>query len=189
MLSRMKPLMLLMVFLTMITAAQGCAVYKAAVDERSVGQIYDDESITFEMERKFLADETVKYLDFTAYSYVGHAYIVGEYESQAQITRAKQIAGEIRGVRTLTTYLLPKPKSKAACGTMASLEIEARLDKDLLADESVFGTNVDTQIVQCNAVLLGRVGSQAEKLRAEQIAWDVPGVRSVKSFLKVYTSN
>lgn len=182
--SRMKLVVLMLLAVIGLSFAQGCTVYKAAVDERSMGQLYDDEAITFEMERKFLADEVVKYLDFTAYSYLGHAYIVGEYENQAQIDRAKSIARGIAGVRTVTTYLLPKPKSKAACGTMAALEIGARVDKDLLADDTVYGTNVDTQVVQCNVVLLGRVGSQAELNRAIAIAKKVPGVRSVKSFYR-----
>lgn len=186
--ARIKFLMLIILAFGLLAMSQGCAVYKAAVDERSLGQLYDDESITFEMKRKFLADETVKYLDFSAYSYLGHAYIVGKYESQAQIDKAKAITRGVSGVRTVTTYLLPKVKTKAACGTMAEVEMGARLDKDLLADKSVYGTNVDTQIVQCNAVLLGRVGSQAELNRAVQIAKAVPGVRSVKSFLRVYSA-
>lgn len=180
-----KTVLLAALALAALAMAQGCTVYKAAVDERSLGQIYDDESITFEIERKFLADEVVKYLDFTSHSYLGHVYIVGEYDNERQVTRAKMIARGIYGVHTVSTYLLPK-RAEDLCGTMDEVEIGARVDKDLLADETVYGTNVDTAVVQCNVILLGRLGSKAEIARAEEIARAVPGVRSVKSFLQVY---
>ncbi len=181
----MKRITILFLALLGLALVQGCTVYKATMDERSLGQIYDDESITFEIERKFLADETVKYLDFSASSYLGNVYIVGEYESSAQISRAKSIANSVPEVRSVTTYLLPK-KDNDLCGTTDNIGIGVKLDKDLLADKSVHGTNVDTAVVQCNIVLLGLVGTSAEITRANQIAKAVPDARSVKSFLRVY---
>ncbi len=181
----MKRITIFFLALLGLALVQGCTVYKAALDERSLGQIYNDESITFEIKRKFLADETIKYLDFSASSYLGHVYIVGEYESQAQISRAKSIVNSIPAVRSVTTYLLPK-KDNDLCGTTDNIGIGVRLDKDLLADKSVSGTNVDTAVIQCNIVLLGLVGTQAEIDRANQIARAIPDARSVKSFLKTY---
>jgi hyperosmotically inducible protein len=175
----------LLAALALLAMAQGCTAYKVAVDERTMGQIYDDESITFEIERKFLTDDTVKYLDFKSYSYLGRVYLLGEYENTAQIGRAKTIASSVQGVKNVTTYLLPK-REDDLCGTTDNLEMKAILDKRLLEDESVHGTNVDTSVLQCNIVLLGLVGSAAEREQAEAIAGTVKGARSVKSFLRVY---
>lgn len=181
----MKRIAFFLLALMLLALSQGCTVYKTAVDERTIGQVFDDESITFEIERKFLADDLVKYLDFSSYSYLGHVYVVGEYENTAQIDRAKEIVNSVYGVSRVTTYLLPKT-SDDFCGTTDNLEIKALLDKDLLADDAVYGTNVDTSVIQCNVVLLGLVGDQAEINRANEIATAVAGVRSVKSFLRTY---
>ncbi|MGE4292902.1 MAG: BON domain-containing protein [Desulfovibrio sp.] len=170
----------------LLAAISGCTVYKAAMDERSLGQIYDDEQITFLIDKELLADKDVNYLDYKAFTYLGRVYLVGEYESDVQRTKAIRIARDVEGVRSVTTYMLPK-QEVANCDTATQLRIGAELDKDLLEDKSVNGTNVDTKIVQCQAVLLGLVGSQREIDRAAVIAGQVPGVTSVKSFLQVYS--
>lgn len=182
----MKRIALTIFVLALLAAAQGCTAFKVAVDERSMGQVYDDEAITFTIKRKFLADDEVKYLDMSPYSYLGRVYLVGEYDTTRQIGRAKTIAASVDGVRSVTTYLLPK-REKDYCGTTDNLSIQAKLDKDLQVDTEVTGTNVDTTVVQCNIVLLGLVGSSAEKARAEQIAAGIADARSVKSFLRVYS--
>lgn len=181
----MRTLLKMCLAALLLASLAGCTVYKAAMDERSLGQIYDDEQITFKIEKDLLADEDVNYMDFKAFTYLGRVYLVGQYESEGQRNRAIRLTRNVEGVRSVTTYLLPK-EEVANCGTAEELRIGAELDKDLLADKSVNGTNVDTRIIQCRAVLLGLVGSQAEADRAAVIAGEVPGVRGVKSFLKVY---
>lgn len=171
-------------FCLLLISATGCTAYKVAMDERSLGQIYDDEEITFKVEKELLNDKDVSYLDFKAFTYLGRVYLVGEYEDTYQRDRAVRLARGVEGVRSVTTYLLPK-QDVANCGTATSVRIGAELDKNLLEDSDVSGTNVDTKIVQCNAVLLGLVSSQTEISRAESIARNVPGVRQVKNFLRV----
>ncbi len=163
---------------------QGCAVYKAAVDERNVSTIASDEKITLLIKKEFLNDDSVKYLDYDVASYQGHVYIMGEYESRTQADRAVTLARKVEGVHKVTTYLLPKKKNDT-CGTLDSLELEASIKKRLIEDKDVWSTNVDVYMVQCNAVLVGMVGSSAERNRAIAHAKSVPGVRSVQSFLTI----
>lgn len=181
----MKILTPLLLALALLTFAPGCAVYKVAVDERPTKAVVSDERITFLIKERFLQDDLIKYLDFDAASYLGHVYIVGEYESQAQVERAVSIARGVDGVKRVTTYLLPK-RDVAGCGTGENLRIETELNSDLLADKSVYGTNVDVKMIQCRVVLMGLVGSQKEIDTAISLAKGVEGVRDVKSFLKVY---
>ncbi|MCM0755959.1 BON domain-containing protein [Desulfovibrio aminophilus] len=181
----MKRLLLLLIFAMLLFSAAGCTTaYKAAVDERSIGTQTDDEIITAEIKADFLQDELIKYMDFDAAVYDGHAYILGEYESREQIARSVQIARAVDGVRGVTTYMLPK-KDDELCGTSDNLLIYAKVKKELIADGDIKSTNVNTKVVQCNVVLLGIVGSQAEAGRAVNHAKGVDGVRSVKSFLRV----
>lgn len=183
----MKRLTMPLVLMFLLLSAglmQGCAVYKAAVDERNVGTIYDDEAITLTIKKDFLNDDLIKYMDYDVASYRGHVYLIGEYESQKQVERAKSLARKVDGVRQVTTYLLPK-RENDTCGTTDNLEIEARINKKLVEDKQIWSTNVDIYMVQCNVVLVGIVGSSAERSRAIAHAKSVPNVRSVKSFLTV----
>ena len=180
----MKTISLALFALVLFVAASGCTVYKVAVDERTAGEVASDERITFEIETAFLEDETVKYLDFNSSSYLGHVYIIGEYETQAQINKAVSLARAVDGVRTVTTYLVPK-RDVANCSTAKAIRIKQELAADLLADETVYGSNVDIRVVQCIPVLTGLLGSQKEINKAVSIAKSIDGVRGVKSFLKV----
>ena len=179
----MRHLLLFLLAGFLLLPSFGCTTaYKAAVDERSIGTQTDDEIMTAEIKTEFLKDDLIKYMDFDAAVYDGHAYILGEYESQAQVTRAMQIARSVDGVRALTTYMLPK-KDDDLCGTSDNLLIYGKVKKELIGDENVHSTNVNTKVIQCNVVLLGIVGPQAEISRAIAHAKGVEGVRSVQSFL------
>jgi hyperosmotically inducible protein len=59
------------------------------------------------------------------------------------------------------------------------------VDAKLIADDRIWSTNVDVKAVQCNVVLLGIVGTQQEISRSVAHARSVPGVRSVRSYLRV----
>ncbi|MGE4551991.1 MAG: BON domain-containing protein [Desulfovibrionaceae bacterium] len=181
----MKILTPLLLCLALLTLTPGCTVYKVAVDERPAEDVMHDERITFLIKEQFLEDDLIKYLDFDAASYLGHVYLIGEYESQAQADRAVSIARSTEGVKRVTTYLLPK-QEVTGCDTAESLRIQTQLNSALLANDDVYGTNVDVKMAQCRVVLLGLVGSQHEIDTAVSLAEGVEGVRGVKSFLKVY---
>lgn len=177
-------LLLCLALMAFAWQAGGCTAYDVAMEERNVGDWANDNKIALTIEKDFLNDDQVKYLDFDAYSYEGRVYIVGEYESRTQVDRAVQIARAVEGVRTVTTYVLPK-RAQDHCGTADNLEIYAKLKKKLVADEDIWSTNIDIETIQCNVVLLGIVGTSREKTLAYQHAESVPGVRSVKSYLMV----
>lgn len=177
------PILMLML-LGLAIFANGCTVYDVAVEERNVGDYANDEKIAFVIEKDFLADDLVKYLDFDASSYEGLVYITGEYESRAQVDRAVEIAKSVEGVRSVTTYLLPK-RENDSCGTTDNLNLYAKVKNELVQDKDIWSTNIEIKTVQCNVVLLGIVGSEAERSKAVSHAKSVPGVRSVKSYLRV----
>ncbi len=173
--------------LTLLAGAalvRGCAVYDVAVEERNAGDWANDEKITFQIKEQFLKSDLISYMDIDAASYLGQVYIIGEYESRSQVTEAVKIAEGIAGVRTVTTYMLPK-RANDHCGTTDNLEIYTRVKHKLISDKDIWSTNIDVKTVQCNVVLLGIVGSTSEMAKAIAYASTVPGVRKVKSYLKV----
>jgi len=56
------------IVLVLVILMTGCTtIYKAAVDERSLGEQYDDEKITMAIRKKFSDDEKVKYFGISTY--------------------------------------------------------------------------------------------------------------------------
>lgn len=179
-----KHCLCIMALLIITSFMQGCAVYKASVDERSVKTIAQDELISATISKKLLEDSTMKVLDIEAPSYNGHVYLIGEYDFAAQKSRAVKIAKSVEGVRNITTYLLPKKKNDL-CDSTDNLLIRGKLDKALIADNTIWSTNVDVTVVQCHIILTGVVGSATERNKAIAHAKAVPSARSVTSYLSV----
>ena len=180
----MKTLIKIIPLLILLLTAYGCGtIYSAAVDERNVSTIASDTSIKGEIVKKFIDDDQIKSLDISTGCYQGHVYLVGEYDKAVQKERAIIIAKGVEGVKSVTTYLLPKKKGDL-CGTDDNLKIAGKVKVKLIEDKDIWSTNIDVKSVQCNVVLYGLVGSQTEINKAIAHAESVEGVRSVKSFLK-----
>ena len=162
----------------------GCTtVYKSAVDERSLGEQYDDEKITMAIRKKFSGDEKIKYFDISTYCYHGDVYLVGEYDTVNQKNQAVKLAREVTGVKSVTDYFLPKKKD-ATCGTTANLKLFTKVKTELIGDQEISSTQIEVKALQCNIILLGLVNSADEMKKAISHAKTVEGVRSVKSFLR-----
>ena len=163
----------------------GCTtIYKSAVDERSLGEQYDDQAITMSIRKKFTEDEKIKYFDISTYVYNGHVFLVGEYDTVDQKNQAVKLAGEVEGVRSVTNYFLPK-KEDDTCGTTANLKLSTKLKTKLIGDKDISSTKIEVKALQCNIILLGLVGSADEIKKAISHAKTVEGIRSVKSFLRI----
>jgi len=172
------------ILLILVSLMAGCTtIYKSAVDERSVGQQYDDEKITMAIRNKFSGDEKIKYFDISTYCYTGHVYLVGEYDTVDQKIQAVKLAGEVEGVKSVTDYFLPKKKDDT-CGTTANLGLFTKVKTKLIGDKNISSTKIEVKALQCNIILLGLAGSADEINKAISHAKAVEGVRSVKSFLK-----
>lgn len=183
--STITPTIFLMILIGFSAVLSGCATpYTASVDERDMDTLYNDEKITFKIKQAFLEDDSVKYMDYDAASYEGHAYIVGEYTSKTQADRAVSLTRAVEGVKQVTTYLAPK-RELPDCGTTDNLELMASIKQKLIKDEDIWSTNVDVYMVQCHAVILGIVGSETERTKAMRHINSVKGLKGVTSYLKV----
>ncbi len=179
----MKKYVVLISCFAIMAIVCGCTtVYKAAVDERNVSTIASDDKIAVTISKRFLDDASIKVLDISADCYNGRVYLVGEYENKNQKDTAVKIARGVEGVKSVTTYMLPK-KKEDNCGTSDNLSIIAKAKAKLIKDKEIWSTNIKIKSVQCNAVLLGIVGSRAEIRKIIAHVNSVEGVRSVKSFL------
>jgi hyperosmotically inducible protein len=159
----------------------GCiTAYKTVVDVRDVNTIASDTKIKARIVKAYVDDESIKTLDISTYCYVGRVTLVGEYETTAQRDRAVAIARGTEGVKSVSTYMLPK-KEDDPC---PDLKITANIKSKLLKDQEIHGTNIDVKTVQCNVVLVGLVWTQDEIDRALEHARAAENVKGVKSFVR-----
>lgn len=156
-------------------------VYKTTVDERSVKLILNDKKLTALMVEKILADDVTMVLDISVKCYYGYPFIVGQCETLAEAERLVAIAREVTG-KPPVPYILKKGDERY-CSLADNLRITTELNARLLADESIFSTNIFVKSVQCHAVLLGVVSSEKAIQVAEYHARRIPGVKKVRSFL------
>jgi len=158
-------------------------IYQLAVDERKIGTYVDDKTIEAAIAAKFSEDERVRSLELSAFSYNGRVYIVGQYDSTKQKTRAVRIAKQIPGVKSVTAHVLPR-RLLPKCSTFDTAALEVRVKGHLITDENIRATNVKVESLQCNIILLGIVETRKEASQAVACAKNVEGVRSVTSYLK-----
>lgn len=169
----------------LLVIASGCTtMYSTVVDERNIRTIASDTKIKTIILNAFVQDDTIKTFDIDIACYYGHVYLFGEYDTEKQKNRAVEIAGDVEGVKDVSTYLLKKKKGDP-CGTIDNIAITTKVKAKLIKDKDIWSTNIEVTTVQCNVVFTGLVGSNKEIEKIIAHAKSVGGVRSVKSFLKV----
>ena len=173
---------------SLVLISTSCTAYKVAVDKRTLGAQVDDEHITMSIRNCFLRDKVIKFFDISVYCYEGHVYLVGEYETNVEKHHAINCAKKVKGVRKVTTYLLPKVTAER-CGTMDNLKLKALVQAELVKDKDISSTNIEVKALQCNIVLLGIVGSKKQAQLAVSHARHVKGVKKVVSFLRIRPRN
>jgi len=167
-----------------LLTAVGCGgqQQRTAEDAGFVRAFASDKRIMSTILKKFLADYLVRDLNITPRCYNGHAYIVGEYETENQKERAVEIAEGVEGVKTLETYLLPM-RVDDTCKPEDDLRITSNV-KALIADvRKIRSNNLSVVTAQCNVVLMGFV-RKTDIMKIIELAESIEGVRSVRSYLK-----
>jgi len=181
----MRRAALLLFCLVALPILTGCStIYKAAVDERDIGTFVDDGRIESSVRARFISDDAVRLRDVSVNSYLGTVYIVGEFESDAQKMRAKQLSMEVSGVRRVTIVPFPQ-RDDPTCGTTDDLALYAKIKGTLVEDSNIWSTHVDVKTVQCNAIILGLVASQREADAIVRHVNETSGVRTVQSLVRI----
>jgi hyperosmotically inducible protein len=167
-----------------LIATVGCGGQRTAAEDADIVRTFaSDKRIMSTILKKFLADYLVKDLNITPRCYNGHAYLVGEYETEKQKERAVEIAKAVEGVKSLETYLLPK-KEDDPCKPEENLRITSEVKAKIAGDRKIWSKNLSIATAQCNVVLMGFVGKKTDIQKIIEHAKEVEGVRSVQSYLK-----
>jgi hyperosmotically inducible periplasmic protein len=156
-----------------------------------------DTGITTSVKSQMVADDTVKARNINVDTLNGVVTLKGEVKSQAEETKAVQIARSTKGVSEVVDQLVIVPDSAASAGAESSgvgaaisdAAITATVKSKLLADPETSALRIDVDTKDRMVTLSGSVKSAAEKSEAVTIARQTDGVLSVNDQLTVQRGN
>lgn len=85
------------------------ATYKSKVQTRETKQAASDSAITSKIKSKYLIEKNFKSFDVSVETKDGIVVLSGFVDNQATKTRAGQIAGAVKGVKSVSNGLIVKP--------------------------------------------------------------------------------
>lgn len=174
-----------------------------AEQSRDAGEVVNDSWITTKVKSKLLADGDVSGLDVSVETRNNVVYLSGEAESQAQVTRATQLARETEGVTRVDATALrvetatgqvreavgmDRDRDRDTAGqserrnpgeAVGDAWITTKVKSKLLADGDVSGFDISVETRDNVVHLSGSVETQAQIDEAVRLAAETEGVARV----------
>ena len=119
-----------------------------------------------------------KALQVHAYCFDGIVYLIGAINDTKFRDFAVKTSKGIDGVKSVKTHFVKETDT----GT-ADLEIVATVKAALIAEGDISATQIETQVMNGEVVLVGMVRSSADEKLAIKIAKGIDGVKKVTSYL------
>jgi osmotically-inducible protein OsmY len=164
-------------------AAAGGAGY-AANQERGVGGTADDIATKTNIQNAWLQVNPLMQRDFTATVYEGRTLLTGTASTPELKAQAKQIAGQIPGVRAVYDEIELAPP-EGAWQNVRDTWISAQIRSNLVFNSQVRSVNYTIDTANGSVYLIGSARSQTELDRVTDAARNVPYVKRVVSYVEI----
>ena len=156
----------------------------AQADDKSAGDVVDDNTINASVKAALIGNKTTKANDINVETYKGVVQLSGFVDSPEQKTEAEKVAAGVDGVKSVKNSI--SVGGKTSMGTKLDDSVTTGKVKAALMDASDVKSgqiNVETKsgIVQ----LSGFVDSAAMRDKAGEVAKGVSGVKEVQNVLVV----
>ena len=171
----MRRLTNILLLMTMAAVLNGCA-WGLYEDKRLMDTISNDKALATSIKTALMKESFFDGCSVAVYSYYRKVYLVGRAPA-AMRQRIISIA-QSKKPRSVTPHWFEEAKGKGS-----DIAIATRLRSALIGAKGLSSTRIDTEVNEGRVVLLGVVGSHAEKAVAEKTARGVEGVVSVTSYL------
>lgn len=157
--------------------------YKVATDERPVGGLWDDTTITTKVNSALVQDPEVKARKIDVDTLQGVVMLTGVVETEKEAARAVEITQKVPGVKQVKNNLQIGKKSwnQALDDKVIGSKIKAKL----INEPGIRSLNIDVDVNNGVVTLTGLVEYQHQKNRAIEIAGTTAGTVKVVDNLKV----
>ena len=179
--------------LGVLVATLGCApaligagatgAYKTGTDERTIGDMWDDASITTEINGKLLADPVTSALKIDVDTIERVVILTGVVETEEEAQRAVAIAEAIQGVKAVDNNLQIGDKTfgRSVDDHMLSNKIKAKL----IGEPGIRSLNIDVDVHNGIVTLTGIVKTGEQKQKVLDIAQGTHGIFEIVDKLRV----
>ena len=188
----MKQYLTLLGFLLLLTSI-GCAPavigagaaggYSVGTDERSVGQMWDDTTITSKIKTKMIDDPIVNARNIDVDTSEGNVILTGVVKTDREAERAVEIARQVPGVKNVKNNLQVGTKTMGQY--MDDKMIVSKIKAKLIKEPNIRSLNIDVDVNKGIVTLTGIVKTNEQKERVIEIARSTSGTIDVVDNIKV----
>ena len=179
--------------LILLVATAGCAPalvgvgavggYKVATDERGVGRVWDDATITTKVKNALRENPEVKARKIDVDTVEGAVILTGVVETEEEAQKAVEVAQGVPGVKEVKNNL--QVGSRSWGQAFDDKVIGSKVKAKLIKEPGIRSLNIDVDVNKGVVTLTGMVGYQHQKDRVMEIARTTSGVIEVVDNIKV----
>src|SRR5262245_26318672 len=163
---------------SLIAISAALVISLAGCERRSAS----DATVTTAVKNKLAADPTTSAAKINVDTSNGVVTLSGEVPTAAEKAEAERLARNTQGVTQVVNNLSVERGESANGGTFSDAAILTSI-KSQFVTNGIIGTNVDVK--NGEVTITGEVDNAQEKSKAEQIARQASGVKSVKNQLTI----
>ncbi len=193
---RYHPILRLLVILVLPLAFSGCAAAivgglaaaggagYAANQERGISGSVDDFTLKTNIQNAWIKANPNMQADFAVTVYQGRVLLTGAAPNPEIKAQAAQIAGEVKGVRTVYNEIEVGP-TETAWDSTKDAWITSRVKSGFVFDGKIRSVNYTIETANKSVYLIGSARSQTELDQATSVARNVSGVKRVVSYVDI----
>jgi hyperosmotically inducible protein len=157
--------------------------FKTATDERSVGRMWDDATITTRVKVELVKDPITKARKIDVDTLQGVVILTGVVETKEEVKRAGEIAREVYGVQRVKNDL--QIGSKTLEESLDDKVIGGKIKAKLINEPGIRSLNIDVDVNKGIVILTGIVHNRNQKHRVIEIARTTSGTVKVVDIINV----
>ena len=166
-----------------VVGAGAAGGYKVATDERGVGRVWDDATITTKVKNALGESHEVRARKIDVDTVEGAVILTGIVETQEEARKAVDIAEGVPGVKEVKNNL--QVGSRSWGQAFDDKVIGSKVKAKLIKEPGIRSLNIDVDVNKGVVTLTGIVGYQHQKDQVMEIARTTSGVIEVVDNIKV----
>jgi hyperosmotically inducible protein len=166
-----------------VVGAGAAGGYKLATDERGVGRVWDDATITAKVKNALGESHGVRARKIDVDTVEGAVILTGIVETQEEARKAVEIAEGVPGVKEVKNNLQVGTRSLGEA--LDDKIIGSKVKAKLIKEPGIRSLNIDVDVNKGVVTLTGVVGYQHQKDRVMEIARTTSGVIEVVDNIKL----
>ena len=157
--------------------------YAVGTDERTVGDQWDDATITANIKTKMADDPGVSAADVDADTSEGHVILTGVVKTGKEAERAAEIARKVPGVKSVKNAL--QVGSRTMGQYLDDKMLVSKVKSKLFGEPYIRSLSIDVDVNLGVVSLTGFVKTKAQKEKVLELARSVPGTADVIDNIRV----